>query len=569
VPTTQDATASQQLESARSSPCRGLLSVLVRPQPLPFGVGITVAAAFIIIETLLVYWLQQMGSDKSFRALFLLGVVVVSAACGLRLAVATTLVSALVYVYFHLDPGGSIVANDFVALFVFLPIAFSANIIGRQARLRATESDERRQQADAAASLARTLAQEHAALRRVATLVARGAAPAEVYPAAVVELSRGLGVDNVVLLQYGPDGATVVVDSRDEHGTAIMPTGERLSLDGDNVAALIQRQGAAARMDSYVDAAGPTAERVRSLGLQSGGGAPILVDGRIWGALIVASARAGPLPPGTELRIRDFADLVATAITNAGTRAELNASRARIAAAADQARQRFERDLHDGAQQHVVSLGLQLRALEERVPPDQHELQRQISVVVDGLGSVAAELRELSRGMHPAILSKGGLGPAIKALARRSPIPVALDLNVTARMPEQVEVAAYYVVAEALTNAAKYARASEVTVRADTADRNLLLTIRDDGIGGAVVGGGSGLIGLKDRVEVLAGRFEVVSPYGCGTTLAATISLDSAAQDPASVSSPGPTGEADVTGAPRGDDGDGGWLGPGERHRTE
>ena len=351
--------------------------------------------------------------------------------------------------------------------------------------------------------------------------------------------------------------------------TAIMPTGERLSLDGDNVAALIQRQGAAARMDSYVDAAGPTAERVRSLGLQSGGGAPIPVDGRIWGALIVASARAGPLPPGTELRIRDFADLVATAITNAEARAELNASRARIAAAADQARQRFERDLHDGAQQHVVSLGLQLRALEERVPPDQHELQRQISVVVDGLGSVAAELRELSRGMHPAILSKGGLGPAIKALARRSTIPVALDLDVTARMPEQVEVAAYYVVAEALTNAAKYARASEVTVRAGTADGNLLLTIRDDGIGGAVIGSGSGLIGLKDRVEVLAGRFEVVSPYGCGTTLAATIPLDSAAQDPASVSSPGPTAEADVTGAPRGDDGDGGWLGPGERHRAE
>ena len=558
----QDATASQQLESARSSPNRGLLSVLVRPQPLPFGVGIAVAAAFIIIETLLVYWLQQMGSDKSFRALFLLGVVVVSAACGFRLAVATTLVSALVYVYFHLDVGGSIVADDFVALFVFLPIAFSANIIGRQARLRATESEERRQQADAAASLARTLAQQHASLRRVATLVARGVAPAEVYPAAVIELSRGLGVANVILLQYGPDGATVVVDTRGEQGTAIMPTGERLSLDGDNVAALIQRQGAAARMDSYVDATGPTAERVRSFGLQSGAGAPILVDGRIWGALIVASARAGPLPPGTELRIRDFADLVATAITNAETRAELNASRARIAAAGDQARQRFERDLHDGAQQHVVSLGLQLRALEARVPPDQQQLRKQISVVVDGLGVVAAELRELSRGMHPAILSKGGLGPAIKALARRSTIPVALDLDVTARMPEQVEVAAYYVVAEALTNAAKYARASEVTVCAGTADGNLLLTIRDDGIGGAVVGSGSGLIGLKDRVEVLAGQFEVVSPYGCGTTLAATIPLDSAEQDPASVSSPGPTAEADVAGAPRGDDGDGGWLGP-------
>jgi signal transduction histidine kinase len=555
VPTTQDATASQQLKSGRASPCRGLLSVVVRPQPLSVGVGIVVAATFIILETVLVYWLQHTGTDHSFRALFLLGVVVVSAACGFRLAVATSLVSALLYVYFHLDPGNSIDANDFVALFVFLPIALSANIIGRQARLRANESEERRRQADAAASLARTLAQQQAALRRVATLVARGVAPAEVYPAAAIELSRALGVDNVALLQYGPDGATVVVDSRDEHGKTILPKGERLSLEGDNIAALVQRHGQAARMDHYVAATGPMAERVRSLRLQTAAGAPILVDDHIWGALIAGSARAGPLPPGTELRIRDFADLVATAISNADTRAELNASRARIAAAADQARQRFERDLHDGAQQHVVSLGLQLRAVEAAVPPDLHELRQQISVVVDGLGAVAAELRELSRGMHPANLSKGGLGPAIKALARRSAIPVALDLGVTVRMPEQVEVAAYYVVAEALTNAAKYARASEVTVRANVADGNLHLTIRDDGVGGAAVGTGSGLIGLKDRVEVLDGQFDVISPYGLGTTLVAIIPLESAAQDdPATTaSSPG----ADVADD---DDRDGEWL---------
>jgi signal transduction histidine kinase len=555
VPTTQDANASQQLKPGRASPCRGLLSVVVRPQPVSVGVGIVVAAVFIIFETVLVYSLQRTGTDHSFRALFLLGVVVVSAACGFRLAVATTLVSALLYVYFHLDPGVSIDANDFVALFVFLPIALSANIIGRQARLRANESEERRRQADAAASLARTLAQQQAALRRVATLVARGVAPAEVYPAAAIELSRALGVDNVALLQYGPDDATVVVDSRDEHGKTILPKGERLSLEGDNIAALVQRHGQAARMDRYAGATGPMAERVRSLRLQTAAGAPILVDGHIWGALIAGSARAGPLPPGTELRIRDFADLVATAISNADTRAELNASRARIAAAADQARQRFERDLHDGAQQHVVSLGLQLRAVEAAVPPDQHELRQQISVVVDGLGAVAAELRELSRGMHPASLAKGGLGPAIKALARRSAIPVVLDLGVTVRMPEQVEVAAYYLVAEALTNAAKYARASEVTVHASVADGNLHLTIRDDGVGGAAVGTGSGLIGLKDRVEVLAGQFDVISPYGLGTTLVAIIPLDSAAQDAPAASASSPGGDVGND-----DDRDGEWL---------
>jgi len=499
--------------------------MLLRAQPLPLGVGIAVATAFIGAEALLVYSLEHLGTAMSFRAIFLLGVLVISAGWGFPLAVATTLVSGLVYFYFHLDHNGPIVADDFIALFVFLPIAFVANILGRQARVRARESEERRQQADESAALARTLAQQQAALRRVATLVARGVAPAEIYPAAVAELSRGLGVDYVALLQYGPEGATAVVDARSRHGEVLIPKGEVLSLEGDSVAALIHRQGRPARISDYLGATGPTADRVRSLGLRSAIGAPVLVDVRIWGALIVASAGTDPLPPGTELRITDFADLVSTAIANAETRAELNSSRARIVAASDQARQRFERDLHDGAQQHVVSLGLKLRAVEGLMPPEQQELRTEISLVVDGLGAIAAELRELSRGMHPAILSKGGLVPAIKALARRSAVPVVLDLAVTTRMPEQVEVAAYYVVAEALTNAAKYARASEVIVHTRTEEGNLQLTIRDNGVGGAVVSTGSGLIGLKDRVEVLGGQFDVVSPHGTGTTLTATIPL--------------------------------------------
>jgi signal transduction histidine kinase len=526
VPTTHDAAASQQPKSAPASPHRRLVLVLLGPKPIPLGVGIAVATAFISIETLLVQWFRHTGSANSFGALFLLGVLVVSAAGGFGLAVATTLVSALVYFYFHVARDGSFVVNGraFAVLAVFLTTALIANVLGRQARLRATEIEERRQQSDAAASLASTLAEQQAALRRVATLVARGVAPAEIYTAAVAELCRGWGVDNVSILQYGPNGATVVVGARDEHGKDVIPEGDHLSLEGDSVAALIQREGRPARMDSYVGATGSLAERLRSLGLRSAVGAPILVDGRIWGALIIWSAGTEPLPPGTERHIGDFADLVSTAIANAETRA-------RIVTAADHARQQIERDLHDGAQQQVVSLGLQLRAVEATVPPDQQELREQISRAVAGLGAIASELREISRGIHPGIRSKGGLGPAIKGLARRSAIPVELDLGVNSRMAEPVEVAAYYLVAEALTNAAKHARASEVAVRASTEDGKLRLTVVDNGIGGADIGRGAGLIGLKDRVEALSGRLDVVSPAGCGTTLVATIPLTPDATD--------------------------------------
>jgi signal transduction histidine kinase len=496
--------------------------MVVRPTAPPLWLGIVVAAAFITAETVLVHQLQEVASDNAFGALFLLGVLVVSAGWGFRLAVATSLASALVYVYFHLETTSAFVPmhiQDAVAIIVFLPVALLANILAGQARLRAAESEQRRRKAAA-------LAEQQAALRRVATLVARGVDPSEVYPAAVAELSSGLGVDNVVLLQYAPDDACVLLASRDEHGVPKMHIGERISLEGDNVAAMIRHTGAPARLDSYEGATGPTAERIRQLGLRSAVGAPIIVDGRIWGALAIGSSLAEPMPPEDEARIGDFADLVATAISNAETRAELTASRARIVTAGDQARRRFERDLHDGAQQRVVSLGLELRAVEASIPPEQGDLRARLCRVVAGLAGVSTELQEISRGIHPAILSKGGLGPAIKTLARRSAVPVTLDLEVDRRMPESVEVAAYYVVAEALTNAAKHSQASAVSIRATVDDDELRLSISDDGIGGAVAGRGSGLIGLKDRVEALAGHLDISSPPGSGTTLVVVIPLD-------------------------------------------
>ena len=322
----------------------------------------------------------------------------------------------------------------------------------------------------------------------MATLVARGVTPAEVYAAVATELARCLGVYYSALWRYEPDGAATLLAARDDDpGLTKMPVGARFSLEGDSVPAMVLRTGRPARMDSYENAAGSTAARLRDLGLRAAVGAPIVVDGRVWGAAIVGSSRPEPLPPDTEARVADFTDLVATAIANAQAHAELTASRARIVAAADDARRRLERDLHDGAQQRLVSLGLQLRIAEASVPSELQSLREQISDVVDGLVGVSEEVQEISRGIHPAILSKGGLGPALKTLARRSTVPVELDLAVDRRLPESAEVAAYYVVAEALTNAAKHARASQVTVRVEAEDANLHLWIRDDGIGGADV----------------------------------------------------------------------------------
>jgi signal transduction histidine kinase len=329
------------------------------------------------------------------------------------------------------------------------------------------------------------------------------------------------------LWRYHPDGTgTLLAAYDDDPGLKKMPVGARFSLEGDNVPAMVLHTGRSARIDSYENAPGSAAARLRDLGLRVAVGAPIVVDGRVWGAAIVGSSRPEPLPPDTEARVADFADLVATAIANAETHAELTASRARIVAAGDDARRRIERDLHDGAQQRLVSLGLELRTAEASVPPEQQTLREQISDLVTSVAGVSKDLQELSRGIHPAILSKGGLGPALKALARRSAVPVELDLHVDRRLPESAEVAAYYVVAEALTNTAKHARASNIDVRVEADDANLHLSIRDDGIGGADVGKGSGLTGLMDRVEALSGTLAISSHTGDGTSLLVKIPIE-------------------------------------------
>jgi signal transduction histidine kinase len=371
----------------------------------------------------------------------------------------------------------------------------------------------------------RVLAEEQAALRRVATLVARGVPPEEVFTAVVEEVGRLLSADFAAMGRYEPDAAVTFVAGWGRSGRSV-PLGGRWSLGGNNVSTLVFETGRPARMDSYADADGPAGVTARGLGLGSSVGTPVIVEGRLWGVMMASSTPEQPLPADTEARLASFTELVATAIANAQSRAELVASRARIVAAADQTRRRIERDLHDGIQQRLVSLGLELGAARATVPPQLGELEGRLARVAEELVSVFDQLREISHGIHPAILSEGGLEPALTALRRRSAVPVELDLHVQRRLPEPVEVAAYYVVSEALANAAKHAHASVVTVELDTHVAIVRLAIRDDGVGGADPGQGSGLLGLRDRIEALGGTLQVTSPAGGGTTLQVQIPLE-------------------------------------------
>jgi signal transduction histidine kinase len=373
--------------------------------------------------------------------------------------------------------------------------------------------------ADSRAAVSR-LAEEQAALRRVATLVARGAPADELFAAVPQEAGQLLRADQTTLCRYEPDGTMTVLAGWSSTGNPYS-AGLRPPLGGSNLSTIVWKTGRPARLDSYAGASGEIAALISDGRLRSGVATPIIVRDSLWGVIVANSTDDRPLPPGTEDRLASFTDLVATAISNAENLAELTASRARVVAAADETRRQIERDLHDGAQQRLISLGLAVRAAKQAVPAQLGPLEDELGRVADGLASVHDDLREMARGIHPAILARGGLGPALKTLARRSVVPVELGLRAEIGLPEPVEVAAYYVVAEALTNAAKHARASVIYVDADAGpDGNALrLSVRDDGAGGADPARGSGLVGLKDRVEALGGTLTLHSPPGAGTAL--------------------------------------------------
>jgi PAS domain S-box-containing protein len=366
----------------------------------------------------------------------------------------------------------------------------------------------------------RALAEEQAALRRVATTVALEADQERLFRDVTEEVGRLLGANSANTLRFEPDGTGVVVGAWSTGGVQAVPLGTRETLDGATAGAQILRSGRPARVDSFEGVEGSTAELLRSLGFCSAVGAPINLGGRLWGAVLISSVEECAFPEGAERRVGDFAELVGMALANAEAREELAASRARIVEAGDAERRRIERNLHDGAQQRLVALSLVLRLAGKKLAAGgaADELLEQASAE---LGDALTELRELARGIHPAILTDRGLRPALEMLAGRASIPVELSIELDGRLPRAVEAAAYYITAEAVTNASKYARAARVRVRVDFTDGAVTVDVADDGVGGADPVNGSGLRGLADRVEALGGTLEVRSPPGAGTALTA------------------------------------------------
>ena len=366
---------------------------------------------------------------------------------------------------------------------------------------------------------------EQAALRRIATLLARSVPPTEVFDAVVDELRSLMGVDAAALARYEADETATLLALSAEADARVAVPGDKLDTEGHNVTALVKRTERPARIDDYRNATGGKHVRqAREAGIQSMVGAPVQVRERVWGLLGVYSMHER-LPPDTEARLADFAALVAGSIANVQAWSELEASRVRIISAADEARRRVRRDLHDGAQQRIVALVFKTRMLAESEAAQAAGLDAELRSFEVDLEGVLEELRTIASGLHPAALSHGGLAPALRTLARRSPVPVVLDVRLDGRVAGSLEVAAYYLVAEMLTNTTKHAEASRIDVTAEIHDGCLWVSVRDDGVGGADPACGSGLVGLKDRIEAFGGTMTLDSPSGAGTTLVAQFPL--------------------------------------------
>ncbi|HEX2105897.1 MAG TPA: MASE1 domain-containing protein [Solirubrobacteraceae bacterium] len=371
----------------------------------------------------------------------------------------------------------------------------------------------------------RRLAAEQAALRRVATLVASEAPPSRVFERVTEEVGRLLGLPGATVVHFDGHRTAKVVGAWSRDGTLRFPLGATLDLDGDTVIAKVLRTGSAQRVESYGDASGTLAEALRGFGYRAAVAAPVHVGGRLWGTLAAASASDEPLPEGLEQQLCDFADLVAQALANADAYQQLAASRAHLVEVGDAERRRLERNLHDGAQQRLVSVALELSMVSAKLDKDPQAARELLAAARDHLAEGLDELRELARGIHPAILTERGLGPALAMVQERAPVPVEIVELPSERLPAAVEAAAYYVVAEAITNVVKYARASRATVEVSRSDATVTVTVSDDGAGGADPAHGSGLRGLAARVAALDGRVDVDSPPGRGTRVTAQIPL--------------------------------------------
>jgi GAF domain-containing protein len=364
------------------------------------------------------------------------------------------------------------------------------------------------------------LAEEQAALRRVATLVAEGAPPTTVFDAVAAEMEGLLGADRVSLSRYEP-GAEITVLAHRGSRAELVPSGSRLSHEGDNVQEMVRRTERPARMENFEEAHGRIAEVQRTMGVRVVVAAPVVVDGRVWGVIGASWVGEESPPPDTEERMTKFAGLLETAIANADSRDQLTASRARLLTEADEARRRVVRDLHDGGQQRLVHAILTLKNAQQALRENDGSAESLIGEALEQAKQGNAELRELAHGILPPALTHGGLRAGVDAVVERLDLPVQADVP-TERFAEELEASAYFIVAEALTNVVKHSHARHADVKAFVDDGMLHVVVRDDGLGGADPEG-HGLLGMADRVTALGGRLDIESPADGGTLLAATL----------------------------------------------
>jgi signal transduction histidine kinase len=417
--------------------------------------------------------------------------------------------------WYYIPPTHDLGADDWknwLAIVIYIAIGVLVGMLATRFRQRAEVSEESRGE----------LLKEQAALRRVATLVAQEASPASVFRAVAEELTLLLGTDATRLFRY-EDGDTATVVAHVGAGEAGLQAGTQVALGGNNITTLVFERRRTARIDDYRKADGPISALARPLAFQSMVGGPVVVDGKLWGAIVVGSFGPGALPADTESRIDEFTSLMATGLSNVQARAELAASRARIVAAADDERRRVVRDLHDGAQQRlvhtVVTLKLAARALERNEDTGAAFVRE----ALEQAETAMVELRELAHGILPSVLNRGGLRAGVEALASRMPVPVEIGVAAD-RFPKAVEATAYFVIAEALTNVAKHADAARATVTAGVDNGTLRVEIADDGAGTADPNG-HGLLGVADRLATSDGSLEVLSAPGSGTRVIATVPL--------------------------------------------
>jgi len=370
-----------------------------------------------------------------------------------------------------------------------------------------------------------TLVREQAALRRVATLVARDAPPARIFASVCEEVGRILGVSTTNLVRYEPSGRATILAAWAARGAPSFPIATDIPMDGETVAPRVLRSGRPVRIDDYGELTDELARRLRAVGIRSAVGAPIVVAGRLWGAVIASSGRPSGLPADAEERIAGFAQLITDALAHADAREQLAASRARILQAGYEERRRLGRDLHDGAQQELVNVVIDLQLAQKRWGEQPERARRLVDDALAHARAAIDDLRDLAAGIHPAVLTDRGLVAALETLASRSPVPVELVAELDERLPPGVETTAYFVVAEALTNVGKYSGASHAEVIVRREGEQLLVEVRDDGIGGADASRGSGLRGLADRVSAMQGSLLVCSPPGRGTRVRAQIAL--------------------------------------------